>query len=278
MYDLPGRSDIGKCVIDGDTVLEQGQPHARAPRAPRRVSRPTPGRVLGPSAAEPRRGSMDYLTPRTSTWPSTATTSVTGRIDRARPRPASSALMDAAGRAPAGRARHPHHRHQRQGLDGADRHPAARGAGPHRRHLHQPAPGAGQRADHPQRRADRRRGPGRADRAPSPTSRSWPAWSPSYFEIVHRGGLPVVRRRRRRRDGGRGRACSGGGTPPTSSTARSPWSPTSASTTPSTPARRWPTSPRRRRASSSPAARSCSGRPTPSWRAIFRGRRRRRGS
>ena len=32
MYDLPGRTDIGKVVIDETTVLREGQPDARAPR------------------------------------------------------------------------------------------------------------------------------------------------------------------------------------------------------------------------------------------------------
>ena len=39
MYDLPGRSDIGKCVIDGDTVREKVNP-TLVPRSATRVSRP----------------------------------------------------------------------------------------------------------------------------------------------------------------------------------------------------------------------------------------------
>jgi ATP-dependent Clp protease ATP-binding subunit ClpX len=39
MYDLPGRSDIGKCVIDGDTVREKVNP-TLVPRTATRVSRP----------------------------------------------------------------------------------------------------------------------------------------------------------------------------------------------------------------------------------------------
>ena len=141
------------------------------------------------------------------------------------------------GRSAAGRTGHPHHRHERQGLDRADAHPAADGPGPDRRHVHQPAPGAGQRAHHPQRRADRRRGASPSRSPPSPTSRCWPACSPSYFEIVTAAAfrwfadvaVDVAVSRS---------ACSGAGTPPTSSTARSRSSPTSGSTTPSTPARR----------------------------------------
>ena len=39
MYDLPGRSDIGKCVIDGDTVRDKVNP-TLVPRSAARVSRP----------------------------------------------------------------------------------------------------------------------------------------------------------------------------------------------------------------------------------------------
>jgi ATP-dependent Clp protease ATP-binding subunit ClpX len=38
MYDLPGRSDIGRCVIDGDTVRDKVNP-TLVPRSGR-VSRP----------------------------------------------------------------------------------------------------------------------------------------------------------------------------------------------------------------------------------------------
>jgi len=39
MYDLPGRSDVGKCVIDADTVRTKVNP-TLLPREPARVSRP----------------------------------------------------------------------------------------------------------------------------------------------------------------------------------------------------------------------------------------------
>jgi ATP-dependent Clp protease ATP-binding subunit ClpX len=39
MYDLPGRSDIGKCVIDGDTVRQKVNP-TLLPREQARVTRP----------------------------------------------------------------------------------------------------------------------------------------------------------------------------------------------------------------------------------------------
>ena len=35
MYDLPGRTDIGKVVIDAETVKDEGEPDARAPRPAR---------------------------------------------------------------------------------------------------------------------------------------------------------------------------------------------------------------------------------------------------
>ena len=118
------------------------------------------------------------------------------------------------------------------------------GPRPDRRHLHQPAPRADQRAHHPQRRADQRRraspsrSPAIADlevagrRAAVATSRSLTAAAFRWFADV---AVDVAVSRS---------ACSAGGTPPTSSTARSRSSPTSASTTPSSPGRRWPTSPR----------------------------------
>jgi ATP-dependent Clp protease ATP-binding subunit ClpX len=39
MYDLPGRSDVGRCVIDGETVRTKVNP-TLLPREPARVSRP----------------------------------------------------------------------------------------------------------------------------------------------------------------------------------------------------------------------------------------------
>jgi ATP-dependent Clp protease ATP-binding subunit ClpX len=39
MYDLPGRSDVGKCVIDGETVRKKVNP-TLLPREPARVTRP----------------------------------------------------------------------------------------------------------------------------------------------------------------------------------------------------------------------------------------------
>ena len=116
---------------------------------------------------------------------------------------------------------------------------AAGGARPDRRHLHQPAPRADQRAHQPQRRADRRRGPGRADRGRSPTSRRWPACDPSYFEIAHRGRLPLVRRRRRRRRGGRGRPARPVGRHQRRRRRGRGGHQRRRSTTPSSPGRRW---------------------------------------
>ena len=47
MYDLPGRTDVGKVVIDEPTVLREGQPDARAPRD--RPAPPPPRRQLTPA-------------------------------------------------------------------------------------------------------------------------------------------------------------------------------------------------------------------------------------
>ena len=62
-------------------------------------------------------------------------------------------------------------------------HPPADGPRPDRRHLHQPAPRAGQRADRPQRRADRRRRLRRADRRDR-RPRGARRRAADYFEIV----------------------------------------------------------------------------------------------
>ena len=56
MYDLPGRSDIGRCVIDGDTVLRKVNP-TLVPAREHAVAAAPPGRVLTPRGATRR---VDY--------------------------------------------------------------------------------------------------------------------------------------------------------------------------------------------------------------------------
>ena len=101
----------------------EGQPDARAPRAPP-GSRPR-GPRPDPSAAG-RRATMDFADGARVPRRARQRTTTTGRIDVAdrssRIAAAASAMGDPQHAVPG----HPHHRHQRQGLDGADDHPAAR--------------------------------------------------------------------------------------------------------------------------------------------------------
>ena len=141
-----------------------------------------------------------------------------------------------------------------------------------RRHLHEPAPRAHQRAPQAQRRADQRRGLRRADRRRSPTSRLITGVRPTYFESGHRRRVPLVRRRRRRRGGGRGRDARPVGRDQRRRRPGGGRSPTSASTTPSSPARRWPTSPARRPGIIKPGSAVVVGETEPELVDIFRGR------
>ena len=46
MYDLPSRTDVGRCVIDRAVVLDRVHPDARAAGGARQVGAHPPGRVL----------------------------------------------------------------------------------------------------------------------------------------------------------------------------------------------------------------------------------------
>ena len=206
--------------IDVDTVRDEGQPDARAPRAARpsgRAARPA-DRVVTPTWTLRRRARA------TSTR--TSTTSKTGRIDVADRSSGCSRIVAAMGDPQLAVPGDPHHRHERQGLDGADDHPPADGARPHGRHLHQPAPRADQRAHQPRRRADQRRRLRRADRR-GRRHRGARRRAAVVLRDRHRGGVPLVRRRRRRRRGGRGRPARPLGRHQRRATPRSPSSPTS---------------------------------------------------
>ena len=125
MYDLPGRTDIGKVVIDADDGEREGQPDARAPRAARASARPRPERRRPPSRdLEPTRRWTSPTRSRTST--STPSYDKTGRIDVAVDSTASARCCSAMGDPQLAAPGHPRHRHERQGFDGADDHPAAR--------------------------------------------------------------------------------------------------------------------------------------------------------
>ena len=58
MYDLPGRTDVGKVVIDEDTVREKVEPDARAARGEPRQP-PAPRRQLSYSLRSPATQAVD---------------------------------------------------------------------------------------------------------------------------------------------------------------------------------------------------------------------------
>ena len=216
MYDLPGRTDVGTVVIDADTVRDEGQPHARAARA-------------GAPSAAPRGQLTAPSRPHTMTTPTAlayldahATYEKTGRDRVAVARARCSTLVAAMGDPQLTLPGHPRHRHQRQGLDGADDHPAADGPRPHAsartpaRTSSASTSGSAATASRSATRTSPSRSP------PSPTSRCSPACARRYFEIVDRGGVPLVRRRRRRRGGGRGRPARPLGRDQRRATPRSP--------------------------------------------------------
>ena len=167
MYDLPGRTDVGKvahrrrrpCARRSTRRSCPARPAGRRARAGPPAERPRP----------PRRSTMRYAD-ALAYLDDHASYEKTGRDHVADAR-ADHAARRGDGRSAARVPGDPRHRHQRQGLDGADDHPPADGAGADRRHVHQPAPRARQRAPRAQRRADQRRRLRRADRRRSPTSR-----------------------------------------------------------------------------------------------------------
>ena len=122
MYDLPGRTDVGKVVIDERHGAREGQPDARAARV-----RPPPARAAPPADADADR--VDYAD----------ALGVPRRARRRTRRPGGSRRRRSS-RSPGWCAAmgDPQHAypvihitgHQRQGLDGADDHPPADGPGP----------------------------------------------------------------------------------------------------------------------------------------------------
>ena len=59
MYDLPSRTDIGKCVIDRSVVLAEGQPHPGAPHRAEPARRPRPA-APPPSATWPAQAGLRH--------------------------------------------------------------------------------------------------------------------------------------------------------------------------------------------------------------------------
>ena len=222
MYELPSRSDVGKCVIDRGVVLDQVNP-TLVPRTEAPSQRAAPRRVLtGGSRVLDFDEAQAYLDAHINLEKTAgiAAGHVEGlSLDHMR------RMVERAGRSPARLPGHPHHRHQRQGLDGPHGHRAAGGPRAVGRHLHEPPPRARHRAHRPQR----------ASRS-TPTSFARVLGEIAALEDQTFFAEPAVvlraaDRRRASRGSARWRstwrwsrsACSGGATPPTSSTARWRW-------------------------------------------------------
>ena len=171
MYELPSRSDVGKCVVDRAVVLDRVNP-TLVPRtdAPRQQRPRRAASSRGPSGSgrgfrrrpgvpqrphRPREDDRHLRRPRR------------GPVARSHA-PGGRRARQPAARLPG----HPHHRHERQGLDRPDGHGAAGRPPALGRHLRQPPPRARDRAHLAQRRADQSGGVRRAWWARSPASRT----------------------------------------------------------------------------------------------------------
>ena len=113
MYELPSRSDVGKCVIDRAVVLERVNP-TLVPRAEAPRQRPAPGRVLARRVSWTSTAAQAYLDDHIDLEKTAAISAghVEGlSLDRMR------RVVGGAGRSPARLPGHPPDRHQRQGLD-----------------------------------------------------------------------------------------------------------------------------------------------------------------
>ena len=265
MYELPSRDDIEQGRHRRRGRAREGQPHPGAPHRHDAHHPPAPGRVLTGSG----RPAVSTLREPRRSAPSTSTATSTSRADgrrsdrrpvaRAHPR----ALVGVLGDPQDAFTGHPRHRHQRQGLDRPDDHRAAGRARPVGRHLHQPAPASGSTSASPAN-GEPITDEDLAERA----SPSWPRSSrcsgiePSLLRAAHRGGASAGSPRTRSTWRWSRSGCSVATTPPTWSTPTSPWSPTSARTTPTARATGARPSPRRRPASSSPTPSWCWGSPT----------------
>ena len=256
MYDLPSRSDVGRCVVDqvGRPRAGRADASCRAPRArrptARAVRRPDADATAADRLSRERHASLgdalawlDRHVNLEAIERGVAGRAARPTLDRMR------ALVDGDGRPPArypGRSTSPGRtaRARRPRIAAA----AARGPGPRRSGTyHEPAPRVDERADRRRRRADHRRRPRRAAATRSRTSsasslgRERPRRAADLVRARHRRRLPLLRRRRRRRGGRRGRASGAAGTRPTWSTGRRRSSRTSSSTTSRSSGRPGPT-------------------------------------
>ena len=254
MYDLPSRTDVGKCVVDRSVVLDRVAPDpGAARRRAGQVDPHPPRRVLtepGPEPVGVAGSPVSRVTVRRARRrPGLARRPHRLRVDHAAPPRAAHARPHAR---PGRAARRPRRTPSRPSTSPA---PTARvrprpwppsllvAKGLTRRDLHQPQPAPGQRAPRPQRRADRRRV---ARRGARPLALLEPLLDerPTRFELLTAAALVVVRRRGGRRRCGRGRAGRHVGLHQRRRTATWPCSPTSATTTPRSSGRPSRASPR----------------------------------
>jgi hypothetical protein len=194
----PGRTDIGKVVIDAETV------HTRRTRRSCRARRASARAGLRADPPDGSRTHHDDGLRRRARVPRRPRVVRQDRPHRQPERRTDPTAVRGDGRPAPRLSGDPRHRHERQGVDRADDQPAAHGQGADRRHLHQPAPGAHQRADQAQRRADLRRGVRGADRRHR-RSRADHGCPPHLLRGGHRRCVPLVRGRGRRRGRRRGR-------------------------------------------------------------------------
>ena len=197
MYDLPSRTDVEKCVIDREVVLEKVNP-TLVPRgeAPRQQRPPSSGVLNLPEQ------SLAWLDQHINLEASTA---VAGKVEGLKldnMRELCAVLGD------------PQHDQPTVHITGTNgKGSVARmvtallGAhGLSGRHLHEPPPRGDQRAHLPQRRADRRRRAGARCSPTSPASSRCSTARAVVLRAAHRGRVPLVLRRGGRRGRGRGRA------------------------------------------------------------------------
>ena len=281
MYDLPSRSDVGKCVVDRAVVLDRVAPTlvpvggvpAKATRTRRARFLIRPPSVRGGQRRRPpgHRGNPGAPVQRTGQCSGVAGQPHRFRVEDAQPARPAHAGPDARVDDAVGGSRGVHSlgardRYQRQGFDVGHGDGADDGAGAQRRDLHEPQPASGSPSGWPTTASRSTTSPSRgALRAGLP--RADAARAPHPVRTAHGGRLVVVRRRRGRRHGGRGRIGRHVGLHQRDARRRGRARPTSATTTPTSSGRRWRASPRTSPGSSKRGASWSSARRGPTcWR------------
>ena len=234
MYDLPSRTDVGKCVIDRAGRAREGQPDAGAPRRVAAPAAPPPRRLVGPGRRRHPLGLRRRPgVPRRPHQPREDHRHLGRPRRRAVARPHAPARRGA--RRPAARLpRHPHHRHQRQGLDGPHGHRPAR---PPTACRSAPTPAPTSSASTSASRGTASRSTdddfaGVVAELAAPRGPRLRRRAAVVLRAADRRGLPLVRRGGRRRGRGRGRPARPLRRHQRGRRRRSPSSPTSAATTP----------------------------------------------